>query len=76
MANLDTYLPTELGKTLSDLKLQGRTIAEIESPSIVFGSIKKDKLDTETKDYETFYKDAEINLITLLTLDDGRHIGF
>lgn len=76
MASLDTYLPTELGKILSDLKLQGRTIAKIESPSIVFSSIKKDKLDTETKNYETFYKDAEIDLITLLTLDDGRRIGF
>ena len=76
MTGFSTYLPTELGKILAELKLQGRTISKIESPSIVFSSIKKGKLDEETKTYKTFYKDAEIDLITLLTLDDGRRIGF
>ena len=76
MVVYDTYLPAELEKILSNLKLNGRIITKIESPSYVFGSIKKDRLDIETGKYETWYKDAEIDMLTLLTLDDGRRIGF
>ena len=76
MVVYDTYLPAELKKILSNLKLEGRTITKIESPSYVFGSIKKDRLDIETGKYETWYKDAEIDMLTLLTLDDGRRVGF
>ena len=76
MVVYDIYLPAELEKILSNLKLEGRTITKIESPSYVFGSIKKDRLDTETGKYETWCKDAEIDMLTLITLDDGRCIGF
>lgn len=76
MVVYDTYLPAELERILSNLKLEGRTITKIESPSYVFSSIKKDRFDTETRKYETWYKDAEIDMLTLLTLDDGRCIGF
>ena len=53
MVVYDTYLPAELEKILSNLKLNGRIITKIESPSYVFGSIKKDRLDIETGKYET-----------------------
>ena len=76
MVVYDTYLPAELERILSNLKLEGRTITKIESPSYVFSSIKKDRLDAETGKYETWYKDAEVDMLTLLTLDDGRRIGF
>ena len=76
MVVYDTYLPAELERILSNLKLEGRTITKIESPSCVFSSIKKDRLDAETGKYETWYKDVEIDMLTLLTLDDGRRIGF
>ena len=76
MVVYDTYLPAELERILYNLKLEGRIITKIESPSYVFSSIKKDRFDTETRKYETWYKDAEIDMLTLLTLDDGRCIGF
>ena len=76
MVVYDIYLPAELERILSNLKLEGRIITKIESPSYVFESMKKDGLDTETGKYETWYKDAEVDMLTLLTLDDGRCIGF
>ena len=74
MKTYDTYLPTELGKILSDLQLQGRTITNIESNSCIEDSTKTERL--EGFEYSLTHKNAEADSVIILTLDDGRKIGF
>lgn len=74
MKTYDTYLPTELGKILSDLKLQGRIITNIESDSYIESSTKTERLEVDK--YSLTHQDAEADSAIILTLDDGRKIGF
>ena len=74
METYDTYLPSELDKILSGLKLRGRTITKIESPSRIESSLKTERLKGDK--YSLTRKNAEVDSLTILTLDDGRRIWF
>lgn len=76
MITMDTYSPKELEKLLSNLKLKGLKVTKIESGSHVFNAIKEEKAYDGEKDYSLFYKDAEIDWDIILTLDNGKKIGF
>lgn len=75
MATTSASSPAELKSLLDELELKGLKIAKIESPSVVYGSIKKERLDNETKEYETFYKSAEVDQSIIITFETGRKIG-
>ena len=49
MATTSASSPAELKSLLDELELKGLKIAKIESPSVVYGSIKKERLDNKTK---------------------------
>ena len=75
MATTDTYSPKELKELLDELELKGLKIAKIESPSVVYDSIKKERLDEETKKYREIYKSAEVDETIIITFETGRKIG-
>ncbi len=75
MATTDTYSPTELKELLDELELKGLRITKVESPSVVYDSIKKERLDEETKEYREIYKSAEVDESIIFTFETGRKIG-
>ena len=75
MATTDTYSPKELREHLDELELKGLKIAKVESPSIVYDSTKRERLDTETRKYRLIHKDAEVDQTIIFTFDTGRKVG-
>lgn len=75
MATTDTYSPKELKELLDELELKGLKIAKVESPSIVYDSIRKERLDEDTKKYRMIHKDVEVDESIIFTFETGRKIG-
>lgn len=73
MKKVDTYLPSELRDAMQNLHLEGRKIIAISSPSEMY-FFDKDN-DPEKEDYAPEKVCADIDDVTVLSLDDGRHIG-
>lgn len=71
---VDTYLPTELKKAIHNLHLEGKKIIAISSPSEMYFFDKNN--NPMEKDYSPEKASTDVDDVTILGLDDGRHIGF
>lgn len=75
MPTTSTYSPTELKELLDELELKGLKITKVESPSVVYDSIKKERWDKGTRKFRMFHKDAVVDRTIIITFGTGRKIG-